>query len=300
MQTQTFQRTFSYFPNLTDDLKLNILSYVADAPYEALHNKNVAQSTLTHFLPRVSRKLRDLANLNLLWKDAVVRQVINEPTLWRVALERILELSTNAKTDSDDQEAEAEALVFAAFEKQKYVDFKAMYGDVLSRYLRFVGPVFCMGGQVNIGEAYGLHFFEPRYRLLIAEVMKYQPETAKRGGPIVGNDCLFIHANRGPLAPTTPATLVKVIKCDIFRDGRADVELLPVAYVWLEKLWSQGNSGNLHFAQCFKMGHVATKSMNQLARQEQLAYIMSHLADHWGGDGGSGSGSSSGVSSGED
>ena len=142
--------------------------------------------------------------------------------------------------------------------------------------------------------SYNSFFLTSQYRVLIAEVMRNQPEEARQGGAIVGDDCVFIHANRGPLAPTTPAALVKVTRCEIFRDGRANVELMPIAYVWLEKVWVKANTGHLYYAQCFRMGEAATKSMNQLARQEQLAYIMSHLADHLVRDGGSSSGDASG------
>ena len=133
---------------------------------------------------------------------------------------------------------------------------------------------------VALGQPYSLHFFEPRYRVLIAEVMKHQPEEAKRGGRIVGDSAVFIHANRGPLAPTTPATLVQVLSCEIFDDGRANVVLLPIAYVWLEKLWEQPGTGQLYYAQCLRMGKEVTKSMNHLARQEQLAYVMTQLANN--------------------
>ena len=79
-----------------------------------------------------------------------------------------------------------------------------------------------------LGEPYELHFYEHRYRLLIADVMRGYPEEAKHGGHIQNPPC-FVHANRGPLAPTTPATLVQVVRCEIFPDGRADVLLMPTA-----------------------------------------------------------------------
>mmetsp|Transcript_8650 Transcript_8650/g.21165 ORF Transcript_8650/g.21165 Transcript_8650/m.21165 type:complete len:152 (+) Transcript_8650:140-595(+) len=115
--------------------------------------------------------------------------------------------------------------------------------------------------------------------------MKNQPSEAKNGGRVMlghdnATDPLFIHANRGPLQPTTPATLVRVQRCEMMADGRANVELLPLAHVWLEKLWQQPDSGNLHMSQCIQMGQAATHSMNQLVRQEQLQHVMSHLADH--------------------
>ncbi|KAL7562405.1 hypothetical protein ACA910_007726 [Epithemia clementina (nom. ined.)] len=273
MSSKSQPDSFSLFNYLHDDLKVTVLSYVADAPFES-RNITIPTSSLTHILPQVSRKFRFLCNTEYYWKDALVRQIMAEPFLWKRALHRILNLPL---TQNEDAES-AEQLVMKAFKQQKYVDFKDMYRDIVKNHLRFVGPVFYMCGQVALGQPYSLHFFEPRYRMLIAEVMKDQPLDAKRGGRIVGDSTLFIHANRGPLAPTTPATLVQVLSCEIFEDGRANVVLLPVAYVWLEKLWVRPNSGQLYFAQCLRMGKEVTKSMNHLARQEQLAYVMTQLA----------------------
>lgn len=78
-----------------------------------------------------------------------------------------------------------------------------------------------------LGEPYELHFYEPRYRLLIAEVMRDHPEEAKQGGHIENPPC-FVHANRG-CQETNPGTLVQVQRCEVFPDGRADVLLLPKA-----------------------------------------------------------------------
>eukprot|EP00522_Entomoneis_paludosa_P013851 CAMPEP_0172447676 /NCGR_PEP_ID=MMETSP1065-20121228/6941_1 /TAXON_ID=265537 /ORGANISM="Amphiprora paludosa, Strain CCMP125" /LENGTH=350 /DNA_ID=CAMNT_0013199039 /DNA_START=252 /DNA_END=1304 /DNA_ORIENTATION=- len=299
-------RSFSLFPYLHDDLKLTILSFVADAPFEPRFNRNSSRSGLTHALPQVSRKFQQLSDTDFFWKHAILRQVENEPFLWKTALERMVATPTAVapatRTVSQGGESSEptscslvppmpitlspnETLLIAALEQKGYPSFKAMYQDIVTYHLRYVGPVFCMGGQVTLGEPYGLHFFEPRYRALIAQVMKDQPPEAKCGGRVLmgqdnASDPIFIHANRGPLEPTTPATLVRVQRCEIFPDGRANVELLPIAHVWLEKIWVQPRSGTLHFAQCFKMGQDATHSMNQLARQEQLAHVMSHLADH--------------------
>lgn len=81
---------------------------------------------------------------------------------------------------------------------------------------------------VCLGEPYSLHFFEPRYRRLIADILCDYPDEARHGGHI-RDPPYFLHANRGPLAPTTPATLVQVVRCEMFADGRADVILMPTA-----------------------------------------------------------------------
>jgi hypothetical protein len=268
------RRYFGLFPYLSDDLKLTVLSYVADAPLEGMCNdKDYRLSTLTHTIPLVSRRFRDFSRTDLYWKQALIRQVTNEPFLWRSGLLQIcredprLTHSTN-KVDLVE--------VASALQGKSY---KELYAQVLSEQVRFKGPVFFMPGQLQIGEPYGLHIFEPRYRLMIAEVMQHQRPEARRGGKVHG-DALFIHANRSPLAPTSPAVLVQVQRCEVYPDGRADVVLVPVSHVWVEKLWVRPDSGHLYFAQCLRMPLTLTHQMNTLARQEALADVMNSLANH--------------------
>mmetsp|Transcript_14820 Transcript_14820/g.22643 ORF Transcript_14820/g.22643 Transcript_14820/m.22643 type:complete len:163 (-) Transcript_14820:186-674(-) len=119
-----------------------------------------------------------------------------------------------------------------------------------------------MTGAVRLGQPFGLHFFEPRYRLLIAEVMQNWPESARRGESIVASSRgllpTFIYAHMSPLAPTTPACLVQVRNCMIHPDGSADVMLTPVAYVSLEQVWERPNSRGLFEASCLRMGRLQT------------------------------------------
>jgi hypothetical protein len=268
------RRYFGLFPYLSDDLKLAVLSYVADAPLEGMCNdKDYSQSTLTHTMPFVSKRFRDFSRTDLYWKQALIRQVANEPYLWRSGLVQMCRQDPRAthSTDKGDLVEVASALLGTSY--------KELYAQVLSEQVRFKGPVFFMPGQLQIGEPYGLHFFEPRYRLMIAEVMQHQSLEARRGGKIHG-DALFIHANRSPLAPTSPAVLVQVQRCEVYPDGRADVVLVPVSHVWVEKLWVRPHSGHLYYAQCLRMPLTLTHQMNTLARQEALADVMSALASH--------------------
>jgi hypothetical protein len=268
------RRYFGLFPYLSDDLKLTVLSYVADAPLEGMCNdKDYRLSTLTHTIPFVSRRFRDFSRTDLYWKQALIRQVTNEPYLWRSGLLRICREDPRLthSTNNVDIVEVANAL--------QGTSYKELYAQVLSEQVRFKGPVFFMPGQLQIGEPYGLHFFEPRYRLMIAEVMQHQLPEARRGGKVHG-DALFIHANRSPLAPTSPAVLVQVQRCEAYPDGRADVVLVPVSHVWVEKLWVRPDSGHLYYAQCLRMPLSLTHQMNTLARQEALADVMNSLANH--------------------
>ena len=125
----------------------------------------------------------------------------------------------------------------------------------------FLVNYYCLF-EVRLGQEFGLHFFEPRYRLLIEEVMADEPIAHRYGMPIVplkGRTFpQFIYANHSSLAPGSPACLVQVRQCSIYPDRRADVVLKPIAYVWLERIVVSPNSGNLCEATVTQMGRRAS------------------------------------------
>lgn len=277
-------KSFPLFLNLQDDLQAKILSFVADAPFEskALDNKPPAAiSSLTHTLPCVNRQFHMMSTSDAFWKAALLRMVQREPSLWKTALEKLCESEENGNGGGgDDDEAALEALIERAQDHLLATrrSYKALYEIVVNEYLRFKGPVFIMRSQAILGEIYGLHFFEPRYRLLIAEVMQNQPESAKNGGRIP-NPVYFLHANRGTLDPATPALLVKVVQCEIYGDGRADVLLLPVQYVWMERSWVRPNSGRLYYAQTLKMGKRAEARLNFQSHERRHETMVINVVD---------------------
>lgn len=42
-------------------------------------------------------------------------------------------------------------------------------------------------------------------------------------------------------------------------------------------MWEKPNTCGLHYAQCLRMGQATTHSMNKLARQEALTFMMDQL-----------------------
>jgi len=300
-------RTFGLFQSLTDELQATILGYVADAPFEDMR-ANSTRSALTHELPLVSKKFREYSRLDSYWERAMVRQVKREPFLWLEGLHRISgtpsrtannnstgsaadngisgsSSSSSGNAGNDDGDAECvEDLVRRVHVAMGKPSFKSIYERVVSGYLRIKRPVFFMPGSVQLGSTYGLHLFEPRYRLMMTELMADQSDDAKRGGKIRG-EVMFVHANRHPAGPTTPVVLVQCIRCELYPDGRADVLLLPVAHAWIEKMWARPGTGYLHYAQCMRMGQCGTKSMNKLARQEALVNVMDRLRTQFEDDG---------------
>lgn len=114
---------------------------------------------------------------------------------------------------------------------------------------------------MRLGCEFGLHLFEPRYRLLIEEVMEGEPQQYKEGVPIPLNKRStfpqFLYGYHS-LEIGSPACIVQVRKCRIYGDRRADVVLVPVAHVWLKSIKLRPSTGNLYEATAFRMNRKAT------------------------------------------
>jgi len=189
------QRIFPQFSELHEDLMINILSYIADVPFEVSPH-SMPRSTVTGVLPLVCRQFNDFCKSTYFWRSALERLRVKDSYLWEEGLQRMIPTGTPHDAPLSENE-----------------DCKALFRRIVDGYIKFSGPVFYMTGRVRIGQAFGLHFFEPRYRLLIQEVMADWPPEARQGSAIAahnGRFPTFIYANVSPLAPTTPACLVQV------------------------------------------------------------------------------------------
>mmetsp|Transcript_25558 Transcript_25558/g.55877 ORF Transcript_25558/g.55877 Transcript_25558/m.55877 type:complete len:398 (+) Transcript_25558:333-1526(+) len=180
-----------------------------------------------------------------------------------------------------------------------------LFREVVSKHIRFTGPIFYMPGNVRIGEEFGLHFFEPRYRLLISEVMAPFPVNFRRGDPIqldsrVREFPKFIYGHSPPLQPGAPACIVEVRQCLINPNGTADVFLCPTSYIWMEQLWERPNSGALYEGRGIRMTSPSSRALERqtmeaearrIAEQgmfpvgdhtEIVQALLQHLSDHGG------------------
>lgn len=151
-----------------------------------------------------------------------------------------------------------------------------VYRYIITNHLRYTGPVFHMPSEIRLGEDFSLHFFEPRYCTLIAEVMEHQPMSAKRGGSIGVNPHThlppsFIYAYNNRLTHT-PAVIVEVKYCIIYPNGRADVVLKPVAHVFVQRVWERPNSGRLFMAQVMRMGVKDSQKIERCFAQRYHGY----------------------------
>lgn len=237
--------SFYPFPLIPHEVKIFILTFVATASMESPLSQT---STLTHTFPLVSKEFRDICRSNSLWQPALDHLVETEPSLWK---EGLLKLHPCCEASSS---SELVRLVHKGLGEPGYF---RLYRMVVARFVRFTSPVFCMMGdnEVRLGRPIALHLFEPRYQLLIQIVMEGYPANARNGQQIVAEELpSFVYAYIAPFCAPSPACLVEVQRCMIYENGRADVLLMPVAHIKMERLWQQPNTGRLHFAQCIRVG----------------------------------------------
>lgn len=230
---------FHLFTNLSNELQRSIVAFVADAPYERLHR----YSMLARSLPFVSRNFRTICQHEDLW-SAALQRAQNAEKCWRSAFARYTETVGTEAVDS--------------------VPSNLLYRSIMTMELLITAPVFIMrmglpaGGSLEaqpVVVSYQLNFFEPRYILMIDDLMEGQPPESWRNGEIVDN-LYFIHANQG-YQLGGPALLIRLKSCQVFADRRGQlvyvVDLQVVANVRLEEEWVRPRSGGLHYAKALRL-----------------------------------------------
>lgn len=107
-------------------------------------------------------------------------------------------------------------------------------------------PVFAMSARLRLGEGVGLHFFEPRYRWLVQLTLQ-RPQG-------VGPRALFCWCPHQP-QPDAPAFICELSGHEVYQDGRADVQVTPIANCIIQSAWTEPVPNAPHqpalcFAQC--------------------------------------------------
>ncbi|GFH53679.1 hypothetical protein CTEN210_10155 [Chaetoceros tenuissimus] len=256
----------STFPllDLQTELVVDILDFVFDVPCE--NNSREYKSSSTHVLPFVCKEFYRFCKRDFFWRASMMRLMKKDKK--QIAWPRVVEDFATDNGNSNVNITGPEALLKAACERmspivqqqqERYGGDESIYKN-LFRYLlnegfRFFFPIFYMPDpQLIRGRRIGLHFFEPRYRRLIREVMNRFPANYRQGENLdnVPRRPRFIYAHRSPLAKNQVALVVEVAKCIIYEDGTADVELDPVEHVHIIGLYEQGND-HLYIAQAVNM-----------------------------------------------
>ncbi len=256
--------TFPQFAELTEDICRIIFSFVADAPYEfessgRRRTHAYRPATLTTTLPLVNKTFYQFANDDSFWRAALLRQVANEERdhVWKAGLQRLLPLDHPIEENTDILEEVRNYL-------GEYITHKDIYAKIVTRHLKFEAPMFLMPCSVTLGEIYGLHLFEPRYRLMIRDLMDAceDPQAARNGEsirpgqtedgvlqpPLIIHFCLPQHLRTGAMA-----CLVQVVWCRTYEQETADVQLMPIAWVRLDNVWCRRDQGDLFYAKAMRV-----------------------------------------------
>jgi len=268
-QTRKTLPSFPQFNQLSIDNITCILAFVGDVPYELPSEEGVAEceSMITNVLPYVSKQIYSIIKeSDYLWKLALRRLLLKDPNRWKIGLEHFV--SNHFPSDGEQQvrndnirrerNSAGSDMINEPTDLLRMLDNHALNGEscyhlaikwIVDKFLRIRSPLFYMPGEACLGERFGLHFFEPRYRSLIAEVMAPFPASARTGHPIAANSAgffpTFIYGNSSQLQPGVVATIVQVLQCYIYPDGTADVTLEPIAYSKIKQVGIRRNSNNL-------------------------------------------------------
>lgn len=273
----TTPRTFHQFSELGDDIALEILSYVSEAPFEV--NDSV-QSPMTHVLPFVNRQFNEMCKSDTLWIASLQRLTYRNPDLCKNVFKQLLQAGkTHPKwsifyrenIDKDDfmlahkvhnmdyfDKKEIDRLVSDVYHAVSYnknhknmarpdnqtqrsqPSAKSMYFTVLQDIAYTTLPVFhARCPTLQKGMLMNLILFEPRYRMLIQEAMEGRKPHEFRGRQLNEPRPRFVFAHTRSLEHGSCAFLVEIMKCRMLEGGRFRIVI--------------------HFIQKVKLEHVAVR-----------------------------------------
>lgn len=111
---------------------------------------------------------------------------------------------------------------------------QVMYFSVMKEYLKVMFPIFHMRYQhMRIGTSLAIILFEPRYRLLLRELMKGRKRSEYRGKILSEPRPTFIFVCSQRIGSESDAFLVEVFRCRMLDGGRANVVINPVEKIRL-------------------------------------------------------------------
>ena len=236
---------FHLFADLPESCQLQVISFVATAPLERIFDvadfnntdDSNSRGTLTRTLPWVCQKFREFCQAELLWRACLERALVSDK-IWRDAATRLLTPQHASKTAPEQ--------IAALRQHVNVSSSKNLYQVMLNEHIRGRLPVFFMPMEFDEQDPrYQLHFFEPRYRIMMAELMR-EPQHATRDGPVF----LHIVDIRGPRAKV--AALIRVVDCAFAPDGRSVADLELVGSVRLRRCWERPQSMGLYYGDGYR------------------------------------------------
>ena len=239
---KTESSEFHLFQELPESAQYHVFSFLATAPLEKIFGVDSFRDSagpLVKTLPLVCKKFRDFSRSEPLWQASLERALARDK-VWSEALARM-----GVTAPQDDPSG----LVPALLASTNISTCKNLYQVILNEHIRVRLPIFFMPHEFDKATPnpiYQLHFFEPRYRLMMAELMRGFVQDPGDDGPV------FLHVvdMRGPRAKV--GALVRIRECVFAPDGRAVAELQLVGSVRLKRCWVRPQSYSLYFGEGYR------------------------------------------------
>lgn len=233
---------FPFFQEMPESAQYHVFSFVATAPMEQIFDgdsfRGENAGTLGMTLPLVCKKFRDFAQSEPLWQASLERALVRDK-VWSQALVRM----------GADEPPNNSDLIPALMKSTNVSTCKNLYQVILNEHIRVRLPIFFMPMEFDEATAYPryqLHFFEPRYRIMMAELMRGLGRAPGDDGPV------FLHVvdMRGPHAKA--AALVRIRECVFSHDGRAVADLQVVGSVRLKRCWVRPQTYSLYYGDGYR------------------------------------------------
>eukprot|EP00977_Amphora_coffeiformis_P012166 scaffold2992_cov214-Amphora_coffeaeformis.AAC.48 len=235
---------FPLFQELPESVQYHVFSFVAKAPLEKIFGVDSfhdSAGALAKTLPLVCKKFRDFSRSEPLWQASLERAIARDK-VWSEALSRM-------GVAAPHNLVAARNLIPTLLASANVSTCKNLYQVILNENIRVRLPIFFMPmefDKATPNPRYQLHFFEPRYRIMMAELMRGFEQDPGDDGPV------FLHVvdMRGPRAKA--GALVRIRECAFAPDGRAMADLQVIGSVRLKRCWVRPQSYSLYYGEGYR------------------------------------------------
>jgi len=200
--------------------------------------------TLTHVLPVVCKKFYELCyQSDHLWKEAMERLSVASSTVWGLGISQIVATKHSQRDASFSSNPCEQAAVVCEGGKNAFQRIVEVYQPFTT-----TAPLFLMGGNHDapvLQQSFNLNILEPRYRLMISQLMQSRPLSDKEGSWIASPGrprFLFSSGLSSPLTEGDPVFLVEIQRCKIKHNGRALITILPILQTRIQSMQMRPNS----------------------------------------------------------
>ncbi|KAI2492522.1 hypothetical protein MHU86_22033 [Fragilaria crotonensis] len=168
------------------------------------------------------------------------RLAIASPEVWRLGISKLTKNKDEDKGDRkgfSKQTSKSAVMQMVAVGEQAASpsgEGKLTFQRVVELYQPFTltAPIFITGGfhPPTLTVTWDLHLFEPRYRFMMAQLMLNRPVREKTGNLIASPRPRFLVSSglSYPLMVGDPVFIVELLQCQLKKDGRALVRIVPV------------------------------------------------------------------------